>query len=463
MRLAVNRSFELDPFGHHRRYLADDGRTSLSCSSLLSESPKFSLSKLALYLSRPVLWGEFLPDCPWDGITETRAGFVWPESKTCPDNLMDLFKESVEEYIGNANGVAVFLSGGIDSAAVLIHAAPLCARRGVKLIAITADLESDNGELTSELATSLIEGTGIDVEHHIVAASGHGKNHVPVWSPIGPRLDAMPELNHSMASLARKAGAQVILTGSGADELLGTARYTLTDLVKARRYRAARRYAISALAAGREETLLEGVGICANLLPKRIGASLYWSFNWPELENINPPTLLAEPYRSFAKEWTIKWLRQRMDGHTIWSGTWAKADAWDSLFPHDIHLPSTDIPEYSPFLNTRFAEYAMGLPLHRRYSEAFSTHYQCRKALVMQLIPKEMHRHLAISKTTYSAAFSRYHRGGPTSFDRCIEYGLFDSKALQDIQNDPPVLHNARSIEMWIRGAEEFGARPVGL
>lgn len=457
----MSHCLEVDPFGHHRCYIHDDGRTSLSCSDLLSDSPQFSLAKLALFLSRPVLLGEFLPECPWHEITRVCPVFKPPDYQTDAHHLPRLFSESVAECIGDATTVAVVFSGGLDSTAVLLHAAALCKERGGKLFAITADLETDDGRPTSDIAAGLIKQLDIEAELHVVSASFNEKE--IMWSPVGPRLDAMPELNYSMAVLAQQLGAEVVLNGSGSDELLGTVRYLLAALLAARRYRGAARYAMSTLHEGAETVVLELLSGISRLLPRRRRAELYWSSNWPELAEPRPSPILAEPYRTFVADWTVDWLRQRMKNHVALQGSWALADAWDSLFPHDVHLPSTELPEHSPFLKPSFAEYAMGLPLTCRYDERFPSDYQRRKSLVMRLIPTAMHAHLPESKMIYSKAFSRYHTAARYSFQRCQELGLFDPDRVHLLQGDSVLLHNASSIETWIRGAEKFGAAAIGL
>ena len=459
---SLSTSSEADPFGHRRRYVSDDGRTSFDCSELLPESPRFSLAKLALFLSRPVLLGEFLPDAPWQGVSKVEADFDWPAQASDPQHLTQQFRESVAACVGESASVAVIFSGGLDSTAVLVHAASLCRERGAKLFAITADLEADEGRPTREIASGLIRRLDVGAELHVVGASfGDGRGHA--WSHAGPRLDAMPELNRAIADFARGLGAEVMLNGSGSDELLGTVRYLLPSLVSARRYGGAAKYAAAALGDGAETAALEALSLVSRVLPRGARAQLYWSSNWPELADPRPSPLLAEPYRSFVADWTADWLRRRMKSHAALRGSWALADAWDSLFPHDVHLPASALPERSPFLTQPFTGYALGLPLECRYDERLPTDYQRRKSLVMRLIPEAHHDALPKSKIIYSKAFSSYHTAAEPSFKRCLELGLFEPGRAQLLQSDPALSHNARSVEMWVRGAEEFGAAAACL
>src|SRR5579875_2119320 len=61
-----------DPTGRIPLYTSRDGQIGPDPFALAGERPRFSLSKLALYLAPPALVGEFLPDCPWAEVSRVR-------------------------------------------------------------------------------------------------------------------------------------------------------------------------------------------------------------------------------------------------------------------------------------------------------------------------------------------------------------------------------------------------------
>ena len=129
------------PFGHLPVYVSDDGQRGHDPLALAGENPTFSLSKLALYLSPPAVIGEFLPDCPWQGVTRVRSSVAWPtEPLSHVENIIERFQQSIRECVGDASTIAVALSGGLDSAAILYHASKIYQDR--RLIAITTDFTS---------------------------------------------------------------------------------------------------------------------------------------------------------------------------------------------------------------------------------------------------------------------------------------------------------------------------------
>ncbi|PKB41440.1 asparagine synthase (glutamine-hydrolysing), partial [Pseudonocardia alni] len=58
----------------------------------------------------------------------------------------------------------------------------------------------------------------------------------------GPRLDALPQLNATVAARAAGLGCEVLLSGDGADEVLEVPRFASIELLATRGPRAAARY-----------------------------------------------------------------------------------------------------------------------------------------------------------------------------------------------------------------------------
>lgn len=443
------------------QFISSDGRIGNDCLELTGGSPRFSLKKLSLFLTKPSLYGEFMPNCPWEGVQLIRRKIPWPEKTSTVVDLKACFTKSVQACIGDARVVAVLFSGGLDSTAVLLHADAICRRLGLKLIAITADLVSDRHSRAVNVAKQLIEALEIRCDLGLVSSDTKEDLPFPTWSPIGPRLDAMPRLNRAMNDLARDMGAEVVLTGSGADELLGSGRFLLRNFLRSGRFRGAWSYLKYVAEGGWVGLVLEGLGLLPALLPRRLVAPLYWAINWKDLIFNEAASLLAEPYRSYAIDWSETWVRDQLRLHPALTGDWAVADAWDSLFPHDLHLPAGSLDEHSPFLTPLFLQTAMRIPLDRRFEEAGTSSYHRRKALVMALIDPRFHGRLPDRKEIFSGAFQSYQEGAASDCRRAVELGLFDPCVVVGARRDAVLLHVAASIEAWIIGAETFGATPV--
>jgi asparagine synthetase B (glutamine-hydrolysing) len=437
--------------------VSSDGQTGQDPLVLAGECPHFSLSKLACYLAQPALIGEFFPDCPWIGVSRLRSPLCWENRYTDPSVLADVLRESIATCIDNASTVAVALSGGLDSLAVLWHTQAICERDGRHLVAVTADLQDDTGQSSLISARHLIEALQINCE--LISVGGIADRDAfpePVWHPAGPRNDAMPRLNRAMADRASRYGAEVLLSGNGADELLGTVRYLLLSFLHAGRWSAARSYLRDLRDGGPRRYATEGLSLLAALLPTRFSLPLYWATNWPELCTFQAPVILSERFRPYVEDWTRQWIRTHIELHVRQCHSWAVADAWDALFPSDPIPPAGNIPERDPFLTAPFVQAALSIHLPDRYASHFPTHYQRRKALVMQLYPQSAHTLLPRSKQIFSQAFATYH-SSPHSLERCLTYGLVDARQLATC-HDPSLLRCLESIERWICGAEERGA-----
>lgn len=64
----------------------------------------------------------------------------------------------------------------------------------------------------------------------------------PVAVALSGGVDSLPMVNAIIAELAAGVGAEVLLPGNGADELLSTPRYAVVEVATVHGLRAARRY-----------------------------------------------------------------------------------------------------------------------------------------------------------------------------------------------------------------------------
>ena len=314
--------------GNDPIYISSDGRIGPDPLALAGEYPRFSLSKLALYFATPALVGEFLPDCPWAGVSRLRPYVPWPPPsvKATGDDVRQQFQQSVASCIGDASIIAVAISGGLDSSAVLFHAYEICQREKRQVLALTIDLMDDQGQTCAQGVRQLIDALGISCELLVLREDAFSEKHP--WHPSGPRNDAMPQLNRALADKAAMAGAEVLLTGDGADELLGTVRYLLPHFVRAKRWSDARSYLHDLLISGGGRRLTtEMISLTTSWLPPNWRTSLYWATNWPEFCTIQVPVVLCERYHAPVTAWTVAWIRDILTFHTQHHRSWAIADA----------------------------------------------------------------------------------------------------------------------------------------
>ena len=387
-----------------------------------------------------------------------RSSVAWPPVIGAnATDIIEMFQQSIVACVGDASTIAVALSGGLDSTAVLYHASKVYQDR--RLIAITSDLQDDRGVSSASVAQRLVENLSVPCELHILESTPEAYKRFPEaeWNAHGPRNDAMPRFNRAMADVAEASGADILLTGSGADEMLGAVRYLLPSLLRSRRWCDALSYLRDIFQGGgirRVETEL--LALAASKLPAHFASQVYWATNWPELCRFQPSSLLAEKFHTEVEVWSRTWVRDILALHTKKHRSWAVADAWDALFPLDILPQAGLIPERDPFLHPAFLGYAMALPLEERYSARFQEAYHRRKALVLHLYPQEAHVVLPRTKQLFSHAFERYQRQ-MLNAERCVKYGLLREDQLS-MCSDTALLGMISALEQWIKGAEKVGA-----
>ncbi|WP_329812638.1 hypothetical protein, partial [Streptomyces sp. GSL17-113] len=88
------------------------------------------------------------------------------------------------------------------------------------------DMSDDAGGGSVAEVKRLLSAFDLDVE--LVVLDPRRDRLQPDWSPVGPRLDGLPEVHAAAAARAESLGLDIILSGDGSDELLGTPRYATT-------------------------------------------------------------------------------------------------------------------------------------------------------------------------------------------------------------------------------------------
>lgn len=423
------------------------GQISADPLELTGPTPAVDLTALGLLLTPPALLGEFIPRAPWLGVERIRSAL--PRRR--PGSLPPAFAAAVEDLTAGVEVIGVKVSGGLDSLAVLVHA--VRAASGRRVIAFTTDLTCDAGISAATVVRRLL--TDLDLNVELVVVDPHRERSEPVWSPVGPRLDALPEVNAATAEIATQLGVGVLLSGDGADELLGVPRFATAHIAARLGLWAAVRYGRDIAHSG-PGLAGEVAAAMASWLPPAAQARGYWAANWPVWCDPVAPAVLAEPHRTQATGWARGWVDGQITTHATVRRSWAASDAHDALFPREVIPPAGSVPEISPFLHDDTLATALALPLADRYHPRLPTAYLRCKAQVVRLLPDTALPVLPRHKQYFSSA-PAHQAAARTTAPLAVEAGLLDPDALA-AETDVAQLLVIAAIERWLTGAEKAGA-----
>jgi asparagine synthase (glutamine-hydrolysing) len=152
----------------------------------------------------------------WDLTPRAETSVAVPASKAISEALSESLVEAMRCHLISDVPVALFLSGGVDSAAL----GALAQRVGTnRLTALTIGFEdksfdeSESGRRTAEL---------LGIPHNVVTLSARemldGLDHA-IWTMDAPTVDGLNA--YWICRTAARAGFKVALTGQGGDELFG--------------------------------------------------------------------------------------------------------------------------------------------------------------------------------------------------------------------------------------------------
>ncbi|HKR50235.1 MAG TPA: asparagine synthase-related protein, partial [Pseudonocardiaceae bacterium] len=383
----------------------------------------------------------------WCGVERIRPALPKPR----PTSLPHTFAAVVAGLIADVDVVGVKVSGGLDSLAVLVHV--VRAASGRRVIAFTTDLTCDAGLSAAAVVRRLLVDLNLNVE--LVVLDPYRERTEPVWSPVGPRLDALPEVNAATAAIAARLGVEVLLSGDGANELLGVPRFATAHIAARFGPRAAVRYGRDVAQSG-PGLVGEAAAVVAGWLPPVARARSYWAANWPAWCDPVAPAVLAEPHRTQATVWARRWVDEHITAHAAASRSWAASDAHDALFPREVTPPAGSVPEISPFLHEDTLAAALALPLADRYHPRLPSAYSRCKAQVVRLLPRTALPVLPQRKQYFSSVLAQQAAAGATAA-LAVETGLLDPGALA-AETGVAELLTIAAIERWLRGAEKAGA-----
>jgi asparagine synthase (glutamine-hydrolysing) len=421
-----------------------------------------SAQNIALWLAWPSVLGEFHPAPLAVGPLGRSSAAPWPENDPRVTDVREPFRRSVRSCMADHETVAVSVSGGLDSLAVLIEAARIAAAEGRRILAAVTDMTDDAGRSTVPVVQRLIAATGgpRTIELHVSATDDMPTNR-PVWRPHGPDLDALPLVNRRLAEQAADQGATVMLSGNGADEALGAVRYLLGGYARAAHFSALRSYWGDSIGTHREAYPAEALAAISPLLPKRWRAFLYVALEWPELcTQHEVPAIIPGHLRDRVSAWSTAWIRDLVRFHAAHHRTWAQAAAWDAIYPSSPLDGPGPIPLHHPFLTPVFLDAVKQLPIARRYDPALPYVYWRQKAQVIALLPDAVRGALPTAKATFRTTLSQCYQAEKTSGSTLIEAGVLSARQWRT-ERDPLLVSRVNVLEAWTAEALARGYRIV--
>ncbi|MGH3873604.1 MAG: asparagine synthase-related protein [Pseudonocardiaceae bacterium] len=415
---------------------------------------QISRRNLALWLAWPAIRGEFGPTHPFVGGPSMTMESPWPKADSKVLDLRSDFLDSLRRAVSQHESVAVATSGGLDSLAVLANLIHECGHER-RIVAVAIEMIDDLGQSNIPVVHRLVDGLGLtcDIRVRSLADRPTGQ---PQWHPEGPRLDALPSANRMLVEAAHDAGAQVLLTGDGADELLLSPQYMTPALVLAGRWGALRKYWRDHRGEYYPTAELERLALRSIVVSSRRRAMLFMAGSHPELCRRPPHDFLNEPYRQLVDEWTTQWVRSLLRLHEDHHPTLSEMDAWSALYPHQRLRTAGLIGNEDPFLDEVFVEAAKRLPVHRRYDERYPHAYWRMKAQVIKLMPPGALPFLPTAKQIYRRAIVSRVDARTWSADCLMSSGILSERALcGDL--DPMAATRVLEIETWLAEALDMG------
>ena len=423
------------------------GRVDVDPLAVAGPVARVALEQVARLFTGVGLAGEFLPGGWWEGVD-----LVWPApvARQAGRCLGEVFAEVVAEMCGDLEVVGVNFSGGLDSLAVLVAVCRLVPAR--RVVAFTVDLVDDDGASTAAAATALV--AGLDLRAELVVVEPHAAGVVPPWSPLGPRFDALPQVNARVNAAAAEAGCGVLLSGNGADELLATGSFAVAEVASRWGLRGARRY-MADLSGTQASWPGELASVAARVLPAGWSARAYWAANWPRMCRPSVSPVLAARHHEDALGWAASWVHNQISDHAAARRSWAQADRIDTFWPRGLLPAAGGVPEGSPFLHPDLVAAGLAMPIGQRYDPRPAHAYHRIKPLVTGLFPTELRAGLPTWKRYYAAALAGS-VAGPLAAPVCARVGLLDAEAVASCTDTATRLMVA-AVESWLAQAVARG------
>ncbi|WP_280294996.1 asparagine synthase-related protein [Nocardia abscessus] len=419
---------------------------------------RISRRRLALWLAFPAIWGEFDPVQPFEDGSEKSLEAPWPVGDSRTRDLRGEFLDSLRRAVGDSEGIAVATSGGLDSFAVLANTLIEFGHER-RIAALTTELIDDTGKSNVPIVRALLDGLGIPCDLHVLPADERpiGK---PEWHPDGPRSIAIPDSHLLVTERAHAAGAAVLLSGDGADQIMESTQFLTPMLLRKGRWAALPKYWWDQFGQYHPTVQLEAAALISSVLSPRHRTMLYLACSHPGL--CLPPTheYLAEPFRSHVDDWTHSFVRSVVERHEKGHTSLAEMEAWSALYP-DNPLPESHLIRLGhPYLDTTFLEYAKRLPLDQRYDHRYRHTYWRMKSQVMKLMPKGAIGYLPTRKQIFRNAIGSQLRSEALPAKHLLENGIVEKSVIEG-DLDIGVTLRIAEVERWLAEALERGYEMV--
>lgn len=440
-------------------YVDEDGRQARDPLSMLDGTPVVDLEGVALLLANPALYLDYIPRSLWRGLELQRTIASWPScAPRRPEDNTARFLEAVAATAGNGDAIAVAFSGGLDSLCVLYYAGKLSSATGRQLLALVVDLTDDLGARVSDVAARVIDRLRIPAQL-VVLPPDAGAQSIP-WSAFGPRGDAMPLLNARLSEEAAARGAKTVLTGSGADELCLSARFTTLALLREHRWRAACHYIRDVTAYdGAKGAVGEAVAFAHPRFRPSFSFSLFAGIVWGEAVIREAPALLAREYDAAAERHRREWLSLEFERARAENYDWTKMAARCAVYPRPYIPQAGPAPFRSPFTDSPFVEWLHDFSVASRYDETLETAYLRMKAPVTRLFPPSARPFLPRRKQFFQRAVAAYVTKTFVKPELAQECGLLRHDWRSLLAGDNRLMLALNAVELWLNGAAQIGAQ----
>jgi len=172
----------------------------------------------------------------WD-LEPDAAGAPIRDRGECIERFLGLLEEVVRSKLRSCSPVAVLMSGGLDSTAIVGVAERIRAKDGSerRVIPVSAVFDQETAVDERPWIRAMSERHRLEIREVVAEAYPS----FSAWRQTGmPPLPSEPlegkfhEMNCGLLRNARQAGAQVALTGAGADVLLEGTPLLLVDLLR---------------------------------------------------------------------------------------------------------------------------------------------------------------------------------------------------------------------------------------
>lgn len=333
---------------------------------------------------------------------------------------------AVRRAIGEHDRIAVSFSGGLDSLAVLCATLRVVGNDHMDRVSVhMIRLRTDDGRSNVDEALAVLGAVSSTVTVDVVDPPSTASS--PAWLPAGPRLDALPEANDLLGDSARARDATVILTGSGSDELLGTARFSFYQVLR-HSPASIRSYARDTLFASRSawgrELLLPPL---ARLASRKLRTWLYLVAEEPDVFEYEQSGLVSPVYREHVNAWCRRW----RDSWRAFLESNAESLNYlaivGSVFPQPQEQPIGGLDWQSPFRDQCLTETLLSVPGWQRYDGKLTHPYWRAKCLVLESLPN-LPLNLPVRKDIYGVTLARRHSAGDDRrVERLVGLGLLDS------------------------------------